>query len=115
MTPSVWAPIWVCALTAAHYFTPNWLFVSVAAVATAFLSSLITYLAGPHEHIGALKPTGYTLEELARDVLDPDGENHDLSLCLGGVGVGIVPVTDWYIARLDGQRTVILEHIEGGL
>mgnify|MGYP001594692600 CR=1 FL=1 len=115
MTNSLWIPLWMMAIGAAHFFAPSWYVVAVLAVACAHLTAVLAYVQGPSERLGVLKLHGYTLEELARDVLDPDGENDRLPLCIGVNGLGLVPVTDWYTARVGGQRCVILEHIEGGI
>lgn len=41
-----------------------------------------------------------------RDLLDT------LPLYIAGMGVGVVPVNDWFTAQVDGQEVVILEHVK---
>ena len=112
MTNTLWIPLWFIALGAAHFFGPSWLFIALSAVGTAFLTSLMQFAAGPsHDKNTLVKWDGFTLEELERDVLDPDGENDNLPLYLAGVGYGVLPVTDWFTANMGGRRVLILEHI----
>lgn len=109
MKQTLWVPIWMIGLGAAHFFAPHWIFVSMSAVATVFLTSLLSGLDGPELHSETI--AGFTVEELAADLWS-EGGNRQLPLYLAGIGTGIVPATDWFTARVDGQTVLILEHID---
>ena len=114
MNSTLVVPLWFIALGAAHFFGPHWLFIALSAIGTAHLSAMLSYLSGPTEHSVALTTHGYTVEELYAALSDAPGDPDHWPVCLGGVGVGILPVTDWFTARIGGKTVVVLEHIEGG-
>jgi hypothetical protein len=113
MTNSLWVPICMVALWGAFISGSEWAFVGVSTVSTVWLTLVIQHAKHAYDrNMGQLKWDGWTIEELLADVTS-EGDNKDMPLYMAGVGYGILPVTDWYTARIDGRLVVILEHLQG--
>ena len=111
MSSTLFVPLWFIALGAAHFMGNHFLFILWSSLGTAHLSYLMAQDVQnePELNTGAETIEAFTLQDLEMDAAG----NEFMPLYIGGIKDGLNPVTDWYVARVDHQQVIILEHVKG--